>query len=120
MNTGITEIRYSVWTADDIGEQRHPETVIIEFAKKNNLIILKTSAHPIGDCWLFEVKGNIPKLIPPQFEVLESSIIKIRWGEKEWRISDGNTILDLLDQMSVNDLHDLKELIILFEKNKGQ
>lgn len=53
-------LRYSLWSADDAGEHRHPSEVIKEFGGKE----LRFDGCPIADCDLILVQFDNPPTLP--------------------------------------------------------
>lgn len=75
----MTRYRYCMHTAQDMGEGRHPETVILEFFPG------ATDLEPVSvaDCWLFE-SGDIraKKPMPEYFvDISDVRAMNATWGE---------------------------------------
>ena len=63
------KIRYSLQSADEAREFRHPQIVMREIADGLGFSITYAEAVTIGDCWIFTIdakrinKENLPKFI---------------------------------------------------------
>ena len=57
--------RYESYTAHKEGEDRHPLRVIGEILKSDpDLKVTAWTAHPIGDCWIFQFNKELPEPVP--------------------------------------------------------
>jgi hypothetical protein len=54
--------RYEYQTAADHGETRHAQEVMKELAAKHDFQIVNYEPSPIGDCWIFEIEGEVPAI----------------------------------------------------------